>query len=388
MTNFLIKLFVKDYEKTIDSKVRIKYGNFASITGIICNVLLCVVKMIIGVLFNSVAIITDSINNFTDAANSAITLVGFVFSGKPADKDHPYGHARFEYLSGLAVAALIIVIGFELAKTSLDKILHPAAVAVSVPLIAVLVVSMAVKLWMSLFNRKLGKLIDSTALLAVSADSRNDVIATGAVLLAAVAEKLTSLPVDGYMGMAVALFILYSGANLAKETISPLLGEAASPELRQNIVRVLEGNDRVLGWHDLMVHDYGPGQRFASIHVEMDQKEDPLVCHEIIDDMERLCFEKHQVHLVIHYDPVVTDDPEIQAVKEEIVCILKGIDHRLTLHDFRMVRGTGHSNLIFDVALPHNMANQKADIKKRIDDTLQKKDGGVYHTVITFDLVD
>ena len=234
----------------------------------------------------------------------------------------------------------------------------------------------------------MGGLIHSTALLAVSTDSRNDVIATGAVLAAAVVERLTSLPVDGYMGMAVALFILYSGANLAKQTISPLLGEAASPELRQNIVQVLEGNDRVLGWHDLMVHDYGPGQRFASIHVEMDQKEDPLVCHEIIDDMERLCFEKHQVHLVIHYDPVVTDDPQIQAMKKEIESILTDIDDRLSLHDFRMVRGTGHSNLIFDVALPHDMAGQKADIKKHIDETLQQEDGGVYHTVITFDLVD
>jgi cation diffusion facilitator family transporter len=327
-------------------------------------------------------------NNFTDAASSIVTLIGFKLAEKPADSEHPYGHARFEYLSGLAVAALIVVIGFELAKTSLDKILNPGVVAVSLPLLIVLAVSILVKLWMSLFNRKLGKMIDSTALLAVSADSRNDVIATAAVLVAAVVEKLTALPVDAYMGMAVALFILYSGANLAKETISPLLGEAASPELRKDIVKVLEGNDRVLGWHDLMVHDYGPGQRFASIHVEMDQKEDPLVCHEIIDDMERLCFEKHQVHLVIHYDPVVTDDPEIQAVREEIASILTAIDSRLTLHDFRMVRGTGHSNLIFDVALPHDMSAQKAEIKKRIDDTLQKENGGVYHTVITFDLVD
>ena len=387
MTKLLLKLFMRN-QNPQEAGGRAAVGKLSGAVGIFCNLLLATAKLSVGILSGAVAVTADALNNFSDAASSIVTLIGFKLAEKPADSEHPYGHARFEYLSGLAVAALIIVIGFELAKTSLDKILHPAAVAVSVPLIAVLVVSMAVKLWMSLFNRKLGKLIDSTALLAVSADSRNDVIATGAVLLAAVAEKLTSLPVDGYMGMAVALFILYSGANLAKETISPLLGEAASPELRQNIVRVLEGNDRVLGWHDLMVHDYGPGQRFASIHVEMDQKEDPLVCHEIIDDMERLCFEKHQVHLVIHYDPVVTDDPEIQAVKEEIVCILKGIDHRLTLHDFRMVRGTGHSNLIFDVALPHNMANQKADIKKRIDDTLQKKNGGVYHTVITFDLVD
>ena len=387
MTKLLLKLFIRN-KNTQDPGARAAVGKLSGVVGIVCNLLLAAAKLAVGILSGAVAVTADALNNFSDAASSIVTLIGFKLAEKPADSEHPYGHARFEYLSGLAVAALIVVIGFELAKTALDKILHPTAVDVSLPLILVLAASVAVKLWMCLFNRKLGKLIDSTTLLAVSADSRNDVIATGAVLLAAVVEKLTDLPVDGYMGMAVALFILYSGADLGKQTISPLLGEAASPELRQNIVRVLEGNDRVLGWHDLMVHDYGPGQRFASIHVEMDQKEDPLVCHEIIDDMERLCFEKHQVHLVIHYDPVVTDDPEIQAVKEEIVGILKEIDCRLTLHDFRMVRGTGHSNLIFDIAMPHEMAGQKADIKKRIDDTLQKKDGGVYHTVITFDLAD
>ena len=387
MTNLLLKLFIR-HKNTQEPAARAAVGKLSGIVGIVCNVLLATAKLVVGVLSGAVSVTADAMNNFTDAASSIVTLIGFKLAEKPADSEHPYGHARFEYLSGLAVAAMIVVIGFELAKTSLDKILHPTAVDVSLPLILILVASMAVKLWMSLFNRKLGKLIDSTALLAVCADSRNDVIATGAVLAAALVEKLTALPVDGYMGMAVALFILYSGANLAKETISPLLGEAASPELRQNIVKVLQGNDRVLGWHDLMVHDYGPGQRFASIHVEMDQREDPLICHEIIDDMERLCFEKHQVHLVIHYDPVVTDDPEIQAVKEAVARILAEIDPRLTLHDFRMVRGTGHSNLIFDIALPHDMADQKRNIQLRIDEKLEKKDGGVYHTVITFDLAD
>ena len=387
VTKLLLRMFIRN-QNPQEPSTRAAIGKLSGVVGIVCNLLLAAAKLAIGILAGAVSVMADAMNNFTDAASSIVTLVGFKLAEKPADSEHPYGHARFEYLSGLAVAALIVVIGFELAKTSLNKILNPTAVAVSLQLMLVLVASMAVKLWMCLFNRKLGKLIDSTALLAVSADSRNDVIATGAVLVAALVEKLTSLPVDGYMGMAVALFILYSGANLAKQTINPLLGEAASPELRQNIVKVLEGNDRVLGWHDLMVHDYGPGQRFASIHVEMDQKEDPLVCHEIIDDMERLCLEKHQIHLVIHYDPVVTDDPEIQAMKDEIISILTEIDNRLTLHDFRMVRGTGHSNLIFDVALPHDMAERRTDIKKRIDETLQKKEGGIYHTVITFDLAD
>ena len=387
MTKLLLKLFVKE-KNTQEPGARAAIGKLSGVVGIVCNLLLAAGKLAVGILSGAVSVTADAMNNLSDAASSIVTLIGFKLAEKPADSEHPYGHARFEYLSGLGVAALIIVIGFELAKTSLDKILNPTAVAVSLPLLLVLVGSIAVKLWMSLFNRKLGKMIDSTALLAVSADSRNDVIATAAVLLAAIVEQLTKLPVDGYMGMAVALFILYSGANLAKDTISPLLGEAASPELRENIVKVLEGNDRVLGWHDLMVHDYGPGQRFASIHVEMDQKEDPLVCHEIIDDMERLCFEKYQVHLVIHYDPVVTDDPEIQAVRQQVADILQTIDHRLTMHDFRMVRGIGHSNLIFDIAMPHDMAERKSGIKKMLDEALQGKTEGVYHTVITFDLVD
>ena len=387
MTKLLYKLFIRN-QNPQEPGTRAAIGKLSGIVGILCNLLLAAAKLTVGIIAGAVSVTADAMNNFSDAASSIVTLIGFKLAEKPADSEHPYGHARFEYLSGLAVAALIVVIGFELAKTSLDKILHPTAVTVAVPMIVVLVASMAVKLWMCLFNRKLGELIDSTALLAVSSDSRNDVIATGAVLAAAIVERLTSLPVDGYMGMAVALFILYSGADLAKQTISPLLGEAASPELRQNIVRVLEGNDRVLGWHDLMVHDYGPGQRFASIHVEMDQKEDPLVCHEIIDDMERLCLEKHRVHLVIHYDPVVTDDPQIQTAREAVSRILVQIDPRLTMHDFRMVRGTGHSNLIFDIALPHNMADQKNSIQKRIDDGLKQKDGCIYHTVITFDLVD
>ena len=387
MTDLLLKLFIRN-ENTKDPAVRAAVGKLSGVVGIVCNLLLAVAKLVVGILSGAVSVMADALNNFSDAASSIVTLIGFKLAEKPADSEHPYGHARFEYLSGLAVAALIIVIGFELAKSSLDKIINPSAVDVSLPLIIVLVASIAVKLWMCLFNRKAGKLIDSATLLAVSADSRNDVITTGAVLIAALIEKLTNLPVDGYMGMAVALFILYSGANLAKDTISPLLGEAASPELRQNIVQVLDGNDRVLGWHDLMVHDYGPGQRFASLHVEMDQKEDPLICHEIIDDMERLCYEKYQVHLVIHYDPVVTDDPEIQTVRRQVAEILETIDQRLTMHDFRMVRGVGHSNLIFDIAMPHEMANQKESIQKTVDAKLRSQTGMTYHTVITFDLVD
>ena len=388
MTKLLIRLFVKNGDNTTDPKVRSAIGKLSGITGILCNLLLAAAKLIIGMLSGAVSITADAMNNLTDAASSILTLVGFKLAEKPADSEHPYGHARFEYLSGLGVAALIVVIGFELAKTSFDKILHPTAVAISLPLFLVLVISILGKLWMAAFNNYLGNHIQSGTLLATAADSRNDVIATAAVLVAATIEYFTKLPIDGWMGMAVALFILYSGITLGKETISPLLGEAASPELRQYIVETVTGNCCVLGWHDLMVHDYGPGQRFASIHVEMDQKQDPLVCHEIIDDLERLCYQKHNIHLVIHYDPIVTDDPKLNVMRDLIATLAAEYNSRITIHDFRMVQGKGHSNLIFDIALPHDMAEEKKKVKTYIDDALKEKTSENYNTVVTFDLTD
>ena len=388
MTGLLLRLFIKNKDNTADSQVRAQIGKLSGVVGILCNFLLAAGKLTVGILAGAVSVTADALNNLSDAASSIVTLLGFKLAEKPADSEHPYGHARFEYLSGLAVAALIIVIGFELTKTSFLKIWNPEPISVSLPLIAVLTGSVLVKLWLSLFNRSLGRRIDSKTLLATAADSRNDVIATCAVLLAAIIEKYTGLPVDGWIGLAVALFILYSGADLAKQTISPLLGEGASPELRQCIEQTLSGNELVLGWHDLMVHDYGPGQRFASIHVEMDQKEDPLVCHEIIDDMERLCYQKHHIHLVIHYDPVVTDDPERSSLKDEVCEILQAVDPRMSVHDFRMVRGAGHSNLIFDIAMPHSLSTRQRQIKSEIESTLAQTRQGTYNTVITFDLVD
>jgi cation diffusion facilitator family transporter len=388
MTKLLLRLFVKNYENTADPGVRASIGKLSGAVGIGCNLLLAAGKLIVGILAGAVSVTADALNNLSDAASAIVTLIGFKLAEKPADSQHPYGHARFEYLSGLAVAALILVIGFELAKSSVQKIFAPAPMEISFTMIAVLAGSVLVKLWLSVFNRSLGKRIDSQTLMATAADSRNDVIATLAVLVAAGIEWLTKLPVDGFVGLGVAGFILYSGVELGKQTISPLLGEAASPQLRQKIVQVLEGNSRVLGWHDLMVHDYGPGQRFASIHVEMDQREDPLVCHEIIDDMERLCLEKHKVHLVIHYDPVVTDDPEMEALREEICRFLSVFDENLSMHDFRMVRGTGHSNLIFDIAMPHDLRDSQEKIKNALDEHLKKTYDNHYNTVITFDLTD
>lgn len=386
MTNLLLRLFVKDHENTSDPGVRAKIGSMSGAVGICCNVLLFAFKLLAALLSGSVSIMADALNNLSDASGSIVTLVGFRLADRPADDKHPYGHARFEYLSGLAVSVLIILIGFELAKSSLDKILHPAAVEFTWVTAVVLIASIGVKSWMFLFNRQLGNLIRSASLQATAADSRNDCITTSAVLLAAVVERLTSLRVDGWMGIAVAVFILYSGWNLARETISPLLGENADEELRQKIVDYIASQPRVLGYHDLMVHDYGPGQRFASLHVEMDKNEDPLACHELIDDMERECLESHNVHLVIHYDPVVTDDPELERLREVVKSLLAIKDPRLTIHDFRMVPGEGHTNLIFDVTLPLELRGQEAELKAALEQALSALDGRRYHCVITFDM--
>ena len=386
MTKLLLRLFVKDYEKKDAPAVRARVGKLSGGVGIGANVLLFIGKLVAGILSGSVSIMADAMNNLSDAASSIVTLIGFRLAERPADEDHPYGHARYEYLSGLAVAALIIVIGFELAKGSVEKIFNPEPVAFSLVTVLVLIGSVLVKLWLAVFNRRLGKHIDSQTLLATAADSRNDVISTTAVLVAGLVERFSGLQIDGFMGLAVALFILYSGAMLGKETISPLLGENATPELRKLILDTIQSDERVLGYHDLMVHDYGPGQRFASLHVEMDQRDDPLLCNEIIDNLERICYEKHNVHLVIHYDPVVVGDEELESMRQVVAGVLAQQDQRLTLHDFRMVRGKGHTNLIFDITLPFDLKGKEKQLKKGIDKALsQQQQGTTYYTVITFD---
>ena len=381
---FLTKLFSPNGAPATDPKVRAKAGQLSGIVGILCNAVLFAGKFIIGTLSGSMSITADAMNNLSDATSSIVTLIGFRLAEKPADEDHPYGHARFEYLSGLAVAALIVVIGFELAKGSVDKILHPTAVVFSIPLVVVLVGSIAVKLWLALFNTRLGKKIESATLIATGTDSRNDVISTFAVLLAAVLERVFGWKIDGYMGLGVAIFILYSGAMLAKETISPLLGESASPELQRELLCIIKEEPTVLGYHDLMVHDYGPGQRFGSLHVEMDQRLDPLYCHELIDNLERKCFDQIGVHLVIHYDPIVIGDPETDEIRQLLADTLTAFDARLTLHDFRMVK-SGHINLIFDIAIPHDLCNQEKAIRQALENALTENRQGTYYLVITFD---
>ncbi len=387
MTKVLLKIFVPAYfaqERT--EKVRSSVGKFSGVVGIVCNVLLCVMKLIVGTMTGSIAITADAMNNLSDATGSVVTLIGFRLSEKPADEEHPYGHARFEYLSALAVAALILIIGFELAKTSFEKIINPVAVEFTLPAAIVLVASVLIKLWMFLFNRRLGKDIKSNALIATAADSRNDAVSTTAVLICSALSLVTDLPLDGIVGLAVALFILYSGITLGKETISPLLGENADGELRDSLVRLIESEEKVLGYHDLMVHDYGPGQRFASCHVEMDSAEDPMFCHELIDNIERKCMDELRVHLVVHYDPIVTGDAETEELKKLVADLLCQQDERISIHDFRMVVGEGHTNLIFDIVLPSDLMAKKKTIKKQLDNDLAVRAGKKIYTVVTFDI--
>jgi len=386
MTNLLPRLFIRDYQNIENPAVRSAYGKLAGLVGIVCNILLCAAKLMVGMASGSVSITADAVNNLSDASGSVVTLLGFKLAERPADEDHPYGHARFEYLSGLAVAVLILVIGVELAKSSVEKILRPSPVEFSAALVIVLVLSILVKLWMAAFNRSLGRRIDSETLAATAADSRNDVLSTAAVLLACIVGRATDLPVDGYAGLLVALFILWSGVGIVRDTIDPLLGEAPNGELVRMVSREIMSYDKVLGLHDLMVHDYGPGRRFASVHVEMDSREDPLVCHDIIDCIERDFLEKHNIHLVVHYDPLVTDDEELNHMRELVTGVVRGIDGRFSLHDFRMVRGPSHTNLIFDLAIPYEADGRRAEIAREIAERIQFEDRK-YYAVITFDAV-
>lgn len=315
MGNLLVKLFIKDHENTSDPAVREQYGKFAGIVGIVSNLILCTMKILIGLFSKSIAIVADGINNLADASSSIITLVGFKLASQPEDEDHPYGHARIEYLTGLFISIFIIVIGFSLLKTSVDKIINPEAMDFSNVTIIVLVIAIAIKLWQAMFNVSIGKKIKSVTLMATAADSRNDVISTSVVLISVLIGKFTGLVIDGYMGCLVALFIIWSGIQLVRETSSPLLGEAPDDELVASIVEIASKEPISMGMHDLIVHNYGPGKVFASMHVEVDAKGDIMEAHDAIDNLERKIKEELHIEFVIHMDPVVLDDPIINEMK-------------------------------------------------------------------------
>lgn len=366
--------------------IRARIGKLSGAVGIICNCLLAAGKLIVGHMTSSMSITADGLNNLSDGASSIVTLLGFKLAEKPADRKHPYGHARIEYIAGLTVAVMILFIGLELGKSSVQKFINPEPIEFSFTAVWVLCASILVKLFMMLFNLKMGRRINSNALLATAADSRNDVMTTSAVLAASIAEHFYDVRIDGVMGIAVSLFILYSGIKLAGETMSPLLGEGANPELQKQITDYINGCPMVLGCHDLMVHDYGPGRRYASIHVEIDKNEDPMACHARIDRMERECLKNYGTHLVIHYDPVVTDDPEVNSTKKLVNTIIKVRDDRLTIHDFRMVDDGESVKMSFDMILPEDLRGQEQSIKETVEKALNSLDSKKYYADITFDM--
>lgn len=366
--------------------IRARVGKLSGAVGIICNCLLAAGKLIVGHMTSSMSITADGLNNLSDGASSIVTLLGFKLAEKPADRKHPYGHARIEYIAGLTVAVMILFIGLELGKSSVQKFINPEPIEFSFTAVWVLCASILVKLFMMLFNLKMGRRINSNTLLATAADSRNDVMTTSAVLAASIVEHFYDVRIDGVMGIAVSLFILYSGIKLAGETMSPLLGEGANPELQKQITDYINGCPMVLGCHDLMVHDYGPGRRYASIHVEIDKNEDPMVCHARIDRMERECLKNYGTHLVIHYDPVVTDDPEVNSTKRLVNTIIKVRDGRLTIHDFRMVDDGESVKMSFDMILPEDLRGQEQSIKETVEKALNSLDSKKYYADITFDM--
>ena len=383
MIEFLIRRFVPDWQQVQRTDVRERYGTLAAAVGILSNIFLCIIKGLIGLFSGSIAVTADAVNNLSDAGSSVITLLAFKIAGKPADEEHPYGHARMEYISGMAVSFIIILLGLELMGSSFEKILHPEEVGVSALTYLVLIVSIAVKLWQGMFNRNLGKRISSEALQATAADSLNDVFSTGAVLLSTLVYQSTAIPIDGWVGMLVAIFITVSGVKLIMETGSPLLGQAPDPQMVRELEEKITAYDGVIGIHDLQVHNYGPGRVFATVHAEVPANRDILVSHDIIDNIEREVGHEMNLSLVIHMDPVVTDDERLNQLHAQVQQIVAGIDSNLSMHDFRAVFGPTHTNLVFDVVVPPGFSLSDSELSRRIEQQVQTL--GSYFCVITVD---
>ena len=382
MIELQARWFIPHRDNTADGAVRRAYGTLCGAVGIGLNVLLFIGKFFAGQLSGSIAVTADAFNNLSDAGSSAVTLLGFRLAGKKPDTDHPFGHGRIEYISGLIVAGLILLMGVELAKSSFDKILHPEEVTFSALAVVILAVSVAVKLYMWFYNRRIGGKLRSAAMEATAMDSLSDAAATFAVLLATLIGKWTGLAVDGYVGLLVALFILFSAYKAAKETLSPLLGQAPDPELVQRIRDIVAEHDTVVGIHDLVIHDYGPGRQMVSLHAEVPASGDILELHDVIDNIERELHEKLHVQAVIHMDPIVTDDAEVDALRRQVAELARQVEPRMTVHDLRVVRGTTHTNLVFDAVLPLDAAITPAEAARRIREKVSELDGD-YYAVVT-----
>ena len=415
MVDFLVKKFISRPDDWEAPEIRQRYGLLTGGVGIFLNLMLSLGKFLAGLLTGSIAITADAFNNLSDAGSSVVTLVGFHMAAKQADDDHPFGHGRMEYISGLVVAGAILLVGVELAKSSLEKILHPEEIALSWVSVGILCAAILVKLWMFYFNRTLGKRIDSAAMCATAADSLSDVAATSAVLLGTLVGGFTGLHIDGWVGILVAVFILRAGWGAAKDTLDPLLGQSPDPTLVHAIEKTVLAHKSITGIHDLIIHDYGPGRSMLSLHAEVPMDADVLAIHDliihdygpgrsmlslhaevpmdadvlavhdIIDDIERELKEKFHVEAVIHMDPIATKDPRTNEMKARVAGLVREIEPSMTIHDFRMTQGPQHQNLIFDVVAPHSCPLTDEEIKTRISGRVGELPGGPYFAVINVD---
>lgn len=385
MTHFLVKLFIKDNTEVENSKVRTAYGILSSIVGILCNVFLFGVKITVGMVINSISVTADAFNNLSDAASSVISFIGVKLAERPADKEHPFGHGRFEYISALAVAFLILQVGFNLFQSSFQKVLHPEAVAFNPVLTAILCISVLIKLWMMLFNRKLGRRIKSTVMLATSADSMGDVFVTTATIISTLIGGLTSLKIDGYMGVVVSVFVMLAGFRIAKDTLEPLLGQPVEREVYERITRLVESYEGILGTHDLIIHNYGPTNRMATIHVEVPNNINLEEIHDTIDMIERKLSETMDIFLVIHMDPVEINDVKVLEKKKLVIEIIAKREPKASIHDFRVINGENHINLVFDLVVPYSYKiAEKYNLLNNINEDVKEYDSR-YHCIMNIE---
>lgn len=384
MTGLLVKMFIKDGENTSSPKVRAAYGMLSGCVGIACNCILFALKFIAGMITGAVSVSADAFNNLSDAGSSIVTFIGFKMAGKPADNDHPFGHGRIEYISGLIVAMAIMVMGVELFKQSLDRIIHPVETDFKIVTVVILVGSILVKMWMAVFNRSLGKKLDSAAMKATATDSLSDCVSTTVVLASLFISYFSGFNIDGYAGMIVAVFVFLAGIEAANDTLQPLLGQPAEKEFVDRIEAIVMENEMIIGVHDLIIHNYGPGRVFASLHAEVPYNVDMLEAHDVIDLAEQRVKEEMGCEISIHMDPVVTDDEEINELKVMAKEVVSAIDSELKIHDFRVTRGPYIINLIFDVVAPYHFALTDEELKKRIADDISARNDKC-RTVINVD---
>lgn len=384
MSEKLISRFIKDSENVTDPKVRQQYGYFSSIVGVCCNSALFAIKFILGTLSGSIAITADAFNNLSDVGSCIVTMLGFKMASKPADRDHPFGHGRVEYLSGLVIAVLIILVGVQFIQNAVERILHPSSVEYSTAILAGLILSIVVKFGMNRFNLHLSKKINSASLAASAADSISDVMATTVTLISVIAGQFTTLPVDGIMGLVVSVMILKAGYDVARDTLTPLLGAKPDPELVQQIKQTILQYNGIIGVHDLIVHDYGPGRIFVTAHAEVPLSNDILYSHDVIDNAEREISKQFNLNIVLHMDPIQTNCAETNRIRMAVLQKVKEIDHRFSIHDFRLVTGVTHSNVIFDVVVPVDFPWDDSDIETEVVAKISELDPN-YYGVITID---